>query len=56
MEQVILLILWLHAGVLYLDASYNSSIGYKRSEFMVHRVECEVLISILIYVMQMVRW
>lgn len=54
--RIILLLLWVHSGVLYFDASYNSNYGYKRSEFMLHRVECEVLFSILIYVMQLVKW
>lgn len=49
----ILLILWVHSILTYFDASYNPNYGYKRSEFMLNRVKCEILFSILILVMRM---
>ena len=49
----ILLVLWVHSILTYLDASYNPAYGYKRSEFMLNRVKCEILFSILILVMRM---
>lgn len=49
----ILLVLWTHSILTYFDASYNPAYGYKRSEFMLNRVKCEILFSILILVMRM---
>lgn len=49
----ILCVLWTHSILTYLDALYNPTYRYKRSEFMLNRVKCELLFSILILVMRM---
>lgn len=49
--KIILLVLWIHIVGLYCDAVSNPNHGYRKSEFMLNRVKCELLVLILIYVM-----